>query len=174
MLTYSSRVQRVIAGSDNHTHTHTHTPNINYQRQCSLHSSLGRMSLQLLPPMGRSWRCNGCSSDCTGAAGPFFCYQPLKQWSSTKGDFTAPTVGPLTISTGIFGCQDLGVGATVFSGYYKGTAKQAKMGASMVVQWLRLCAPNPRAQVHFLVEEPDPTCHNYRSRVSQLRPGTAK
>jgi len=54
------------------------------------------------------------------------------------------------------------------------SSKQAKMGASLVVQWLRFHAPNPRAQVHFLVEEPDPTCHNYRSQVSQLRPGTAK
>ena len=57
------------------------------------------------------------------------------------------------------------------------------LGTSLVVQWLRLHAPNAGAQVRFLVRELDPACHNWelichhddqRSCLLQLRPGAAK
>ena len=55
---------------------------------------------------------------------------------------------------------------------------------SLVVQWVRLCAPNAGVQVQSLVRELDPSCFmlqlrsphaaTERSWVAQLRPGTAK
>ena len=57
------------------------------------------------------------------------------------------------------------------------------LGTSLVVQWLRLRAPNAGAQVRFLVRELDPVCRNrefichnddQRSCLLQLRPGAAK
>ena len=38
--------------------------------------------------------------------------------------------------------------------------RNAKIGPSLVVQWLRLHTPKTGAQVQFLVEELDLTCHN--------------
>ena len=35
-----------------------------------------------------------------------------------------------------------------------------KGGTSLVVQWLRHCAPNARVQVQSLVKEQDFTCHS--------------
>ena len=45
---------------------------------------------------------------------------------------------------------------------------------SLVVQWLNSELPMQEAQVSSLVRELDPTCHNSRSHVPQLRPSTAK
>ena len=49
-------------------------------------------------------------------------------------------------------------------------------GASLVVQWLRLCAPNAGGWVWSLVRELDPTCHNkeftclnYRSYILAMK-----
>ena len=43
------------------------------------------------------------------------------------------------------------------------------MGTSLVVQWLRLQAPNSGAQVRSLVRELDPICYNLRSCMPQRR-----
>ena len=61
-------------------------------------------------------------------------------------------------------------------------------GASLVVQWLRVCLPMPGMQIQSLVREHDPMCcevtkpahHSYRTHTAQLvhvaqgRLGTAK
>ena len=49
-----------------------------------------------------------------------------------------------------------------------------KQGTSLVVQWLRLHAPNAGGLVRSLVRELDPACLNWRSHMPQLRPGAAK
>ena len=40
-----------------------------------------------------------------------------------------------------------------------GAVITGEVGASLVVQWLRLRAPNSGARVQSLVRELDPTCH---------------
>ena len=51
-------------------------------------------------------------------------------------------------------------------------------GALLVVQWLRLCAPNAGApgSIPSFIRELEPSCHNkgWRSCVWQLRPGPVK
>ena len=49
-------------------------------------------------------------------------------------------------------------------------------GTSLVVQWLRLCAPNAGGLDQSLVRELDPAGHNEdrRSHMLQPGPGTAK
>ena len=44
--------------------------------------------------------------------------------------------------------------------------KRVRAGTSLVVQWLRLCAPDAEAQVPFLVGELGHTCANKISHVA--------
>ena len=54
--------------------------------------------------------------------------------------------------------------------------KNQMEGTSLVVQWLRLCAPNAGGLDQSLVRELDPAGHNEdrRSHMLQPGPGTAK
>ena len=45
---------------------------------------------------------------------------------------------------------------------------------SLVVQWLRPCDSNAWGTGSISSQELDPTCHNKRFHMPQLRPGTAK
>ena len=58
--------------------------------------------------------------------------------------------------------------------HLKGFHQDSFQGASLVVQWLRLC--NPNAECSVLVRELDPTCfsEDQRFQVLQLRPGAAQ
>ena len=58
--------------------------------------------------------------------------------------------------------------------HLKGSHQDSFQGASLVVQWLRLC--NPNAECSVLVRELDPTCfsEDQRFQVLQLRPGAAQ
>ena len=47
-------------------------------------------------------------------------------------------------------------------------------GAFLLVQWLKLHAANPWGSGCSLVRELDPTCHNWKKFLLQLRPGTTK
>ena len=55
----------------------------------------------------------------------------------------------------------------------RGDAKISQGGASLVVQWLRLCE-RQGAWAQSLGRELGPTCHNRRCWVLQLRPSAAK